>query len=332
MSSSLPFLSVVVPAHNRPEALAALLEALAEQSYPPYRFEVLVCDDGSTPPLAERVSVKDRPFSVRFLRADNAGPATARNRGLREARGAIIAFTDDDCLPDPDWLEAVAETLGNPAVTAVNGPIHASAPPVAPFFHALQRQQGQGVSGANFAVRKEKLAFVGGFDETFTVPSFEDEDLARRLQAAFGPVSWNAAMRVEHPRQAVSFAQLWREARVYRFLPYMQRQYRGFQPDALAPVRQRCVAKGALALVGLLPLFGAPASLAVAWGGILAWQMKRLQAILKDALAAGVRIPLKDQLQFLCFEWLVDFARWGAYMQGRKVQRKPEPPEELVLE
>ena len=107
MSGSLPFISVVVPAYNRPAGLRALLDALAEQSYPPYRFEVLICDDGSKPALAEVVQTKDLPFSVNFLRDVNQGPAAARNRGLRQARGTIVAFTDDDCHPHPDFLQAI---------------------------------------------------------------------------------------------------------------------------------------------------------------------------------------------------------------------------------
>lgn len=182
---TMPFISVVVPAYNRPDGVSAMLDAMADQSYPPYRFEVLVCDDGSTPPLAERVSIKDRPFSVRFLREENQGPAAARNRGLREARGTVVAFTDDDCKPEETWLEAVAEALAAGAY-AVHGPTWSAVPPIEPFVHSVHIDQSHGVATANFAARKDRLLAVEGFDETFRAPYFEDEDLSRRLTSQIG--------------------------------------------------------------------------------------------------------------------------------------------------
>jgi GT2 family glycosyltransferase len=318
----LPFISVVVPAYQRPAGLGALFQALGEQSYPPYRFEVLVCDDGSTPPLAERVPAKDLPFSVRFLRGENAGPATARNRGIAEARGTIVAFTDDDCVPDPEWLEAIAQAMADPAVYAVHGPTRSSVPPIDPFVHSIHISREHGVATANFAVRKEKLVAVGGFDETFGAPYFEDEDLSRRLQARFGPITWAEGVRVEHPPRAGSVAGAWRAAGFYRWLPYMQGQHPGYWAGAIGAIRRRALAKAALVLLGLSPLVGAPASLGLAWLGLLAWQARRLQRALTQAVDHRWRIPPGAQLAFLLGEWLLDFRRWAAYASGRGMETK----------
>lgn len=332
MSPSLPFLSVIVPAFNRPEGLKALLVALEEQSYPPYRFEVLVCDDGSTPPLAEQVSIKECPFSVRFLRGANEGPATARNRGWREARGSVICFTDDDCLPTPTWLEAIADAMQAPSVHAVNGPVRSKVPPIDPFVHSLNTGQTDGVATANLAVRREMLQAVGGFDETFAAPYFEDFDLAKRLEAAYGPITWSEAVVVEHPHRPAPFFKAFRAAGYYRYLPYMQRKHPGFWPDTMGGVRKRALAKGALALVGLSPLVGAPVSLLIAWVGLFAWQANQLKWLLKRAIAYEVRVPVKDQLAFVFTGWALDLARWQAYVAGKGMKTKPAPAEELVLE
>lgn len=332
MSNSLPFVSVIVPAYNRPDGLRALLDALEEQSYPPYRFEVLVCDDGSEPPLAEQVPVKERPFSVRFSRGANAGPATARNRGLKEARGSLIAFTDDDCLPEPGWLEAAAEALARPGTYAVHGPTRSSTPPIAPFIHSVHIGREHGVATANFAVRKQQLLAVGGFDETFAVPYFEDEDLSRRLAARFGEIGWREEMVVVHPPRQAKIGGMWRHAAFAYYLPYMQRKHPGYWSGWLPAVRTRALVKGAVVAVGTIgPLVGLPA-LAVGWLGLLAWQVSRLRRILHEALKHGARVPLDAQLVFIAAEWTLDFTRWWAYRRGKRLQPKPAPAEELVLE
>ena len=323
MTTSLPFVSVVVPAYQRPAGLEALFGALAEQSYPPYRFEVLVCDDGSTPPLAERVQARDLPFSVRFLRGEHAGPATARNRGIAEARGAIVAFTDDDCLPEQGWLEAIAQALQDPAAYAVHGPTRSAVPPVDPFVHSIHIDRVHGVATANFAVRKEKLVAVNGFDETFGAPYFEDEDLSRRLQERFGPIAWSEDVRVDHPPRAGSARGAWKAAGYWRWMPYMQRRHPGAWEGAIAHVRKRAALKALLVAIGLAPLAGAPASLALAWLGLLAWQGQRLQRALGEAVKHGWRVPPGQQVAFLLGEWLLDFRRWAAYEAGRNMQPKP---------
>jgi cellulose synthase/poly-beta-1,6-N-acetylglucosamine synthase-like glycosyltransferase len=337
LSTSLPFITVVVPAYNRPDGLKALFEAMAEQSYPPYRFEVLVCDDGSTPPLAERVPTKDCPFSVRFSRDVNQGPAAARNRGVKEARGSLIAFTDDDCLPGPAWLESVAEAMGNPTTYAVHGPTRSSVPPNGPYIHSIHITQSHGVATANFAVRQDKFQAVGGFDETFRVPYFEDEDLSRRLQAAFGALTWHEEMAVDHPPRPATVSGWFRQAKFYYFLPYMQRKYPGYMADAFPSLTKRVLVKSLLVLIGLLPLLspflGLPVSLAATWLIILAWQFKKLQADLKLAVIYKAKIPVATQLAFLATEWAVDFVRWSSYLKGRSLEaHQSYLDDELILE
>ncbi|MDB5102143.1 MAG: glycosyl transferase family 2 [Cyanobacteria bacterium RYN_339] len=323
MSGSLPFISVVVPAYNRPHGLAALLDALAEQSYPPYRFEVLVCDDGSKPALAELVPIKDLPFSLNFLRDENQGPAAARNRGIKAARGSIVAFTDDDCLPLPHWLEAIAETLQHPEPYAVHGPTYSTVPPIDPFVHSLHIEQIHGVATANFAARKDKLLAVDGFDENFRAPYFEDEDLSRRLQERFGPITWAAEARVEHPPRVVPLRKAFKSAGYTYYLPYMRRKYPGYRAGFMAGVARRIAAKTVLVAIGLAPLAGAPVALGVAWLALFAWQAKRLQRTLAEVASAKLQVPVVSQLAFLGTEWLLDYARGLAYVRGLALRPRP---------
>ena len=101
--TELPLVSVVIPVWNSPDLIGKCLTALAQQTYPRDRFEVLVVDNGSTDATAN--VARSYPF-VAVLSEPVAGSYRARNRGLRSARGEYVAFTDADCIPDPDWLTA----------------------------------------------------------------------------------------------------------------------------------------------------------------------------------------------------------------------------------
>ena len=101
--------SIIIPTYNRPERLKACLNSLSCLDYPPDRFEVIIVDDGSSMSLAEIVAPFQRKFAIELIHQANSGPATARNRGSECASGRFIAFTDDDCQPDPNWLTALAQ-------------------------------------------------------------------------------------------------------------------------------------------------------------------------------------------------------------------------------
>lgn len=115
--------SVVVPVFNRSQELQRVLVALARQSLPRERFEVLVCDDGSTEDLGTLIDGfrGTSGLSVRQLRQTNQGAGAARNLGLAEASGEIVAFTDSDCEPDANWLVALTEPFADRDVGIVGG-------------------------------------------------------------------------------------------------------------------------------------------------------------------------------------------------------------------
>ena len=101
--------SVVIATYKRPQLLTLCLDCLAKQTFDKSDFEVIVISDGRDE--ATEIAVKrwnaDNALTVVYgSLEDKSGPAAARNFGWRLAKGSFIAFTDDDCLPDTNWLTA----------------------------------------------------------------------------------------------------------------------------------------------------------------------------------------------------------------------------------
>lgn len=197
-----PRISVVIPTYRRPELLARCLAAVQSQSLDRAAYEVIVVDDGrdrATKNLVEAMSPPDHGPRIRYTVPEGTrGPAGARNAGWRAARAPLVAFTDDDTVPDHRWLED-----GERAVqgrVAVCGRI--VVPPLSepPTDHELMTR---GLESAEFVtanafVWRDALERVGGFDERFTRAWREDSDLQFRL-SQLGEVSRIGESTVLHP-------------------------------------------------------------------------------------------------------------------------------------
>src|SRR4051812_9236573 len=210
-------ISVVLPTYKRPDLLARCLGALLAQDLAPSRYEIIVCDDG--PDNAAQQVVAD--FAAQAARRGphieyvavtaTQGPAGARNCGWRQARGAVIAFTDDDTIPDPAWLSEGWRAM-KPAISAVVGRIDVPLPSAPTDYEA----DAAGLAAAEFAtancfVRKGILEQVGGVDERYTAAWREDSDLQFAIIAAGGSIARIENARVVHPvrpgRWGISIAQ-----------------------------------------------------------------------------------------------------------------------------
>jgi GT2 family glycosyltransferase len=204
--SAIPRVSVVVPTCGRPALLQRCLAAVAAQHLDSKDFEVVVVDDrpGRDPATEQAVRrLEEAPGghpSFRYLvNPGPHGPAAARNLGWRAARASIIAFTDDDTQPEPDWLGAGLQAMDS-RLAAVTGRIVVPLP-AAPTDY--ERDAG-GLARAEFATancfcRKSTLLQVGGFDERFRLAWREDSDLQFRIMEAGGLIGHSAQAVVVHP-------------------------------------------------------------------------------------------------------------------------------------
>ena len=199
-------ISVVIPTLDRPGPLTACLAAL-EPGFPPDAETIVVADGGShelDPVVAPFVA----PLRLRLLQTANGGPAAARNRGLAVARGEIVAFTDDDCRPQPGWLAALASGVATSPPRAVGGtthnglPANACADAAQLVLNLLSRHDRELVRrerflpSNNFAFPTEALRRIGGFDERFRTA--EDRELCRRWAAAGYELGRVPSAVVEH--------------------------------------------------------------------------------------------------------------------------------------
>lgn len=204
MTVPVPRISVVIATRDRPARLAAMLRSLAEQTLPPDEREVVVVDDGSSLPDVQAVLADaEREAAVRVIRRkDPGGPATARNAGWRASSAPLVAFTDDDCVAAPDWLErAVSAADANPGaiVQGRTDPIPEEQHLLSPFSRTrVVHELGPPFETCNVVYPRSLLEALGGFDETFPMPGGEDTDLAWRAIAHEAPAVFVPEARVYH--------------------------------------------------------------------------------------------------------------------------------------
>lgn len=223
--SEAPKVSIVVCVRNGAERLKSCLPACLAVDYPD--FEVLVVDDGSTDHTAQ---VVDGFPEVRLIRQEPLGLSLARNRGAAEAAGDLIAYTDDDCEPDRDWLFWLARAFADPKVGAAGGPnlppppqgrqeALVAAAPGAPSHVLLDDTRAEHLPGCNLAVRRSAFERVRGFREQFHAAG-DDVDLCWRLLDAGWELAFAPAAFVWHRRRT-------------SFLRYLKQQYGYGHAEAL---------------------------------------------------------------------------------------------------
>jgi glycosyltransferase involved in cell wall biosynthesis len=184
-ADGLPAISVVVATYNRAGALPGLIAAIeAQRDVAP--IEIVVVDDGSsdgTPRVLDQLAATCSVALVPVVMAENGGPARARNAGWHMASAPLVAFTDDDCVPQPGWLAALASGLAT--ADLVQGrtlPNPGQLERLGPFSRTVERVDESGwYETCNMGYRRDLLAALGGFDEGFRHTSYgEDIDLAHR--------------------------------------------------------------------------------------------------------------------------------------------------------
>ena len=187
--------SVIVCTRNRCAALGNLLEALTRLTIPPeLSWELVVVNNGSTDGTAELLNGFAERLPIMQVFEPEKGLSTARNTGMRAARGEILAFTDDDCIPAPDWVNAIHEEFARDAgLAGLGGRVELQDPRDYPITVRTSRQREPLTSpyqlpalmvGCNMAFRRSTIDLVGEFDTTLgagtAVGSAEDTDFLYR--------------------------------------------------------------------------------------------------------------------------------------------------------
>jgi GT2 family glycosyltransferase len=213
---------VVIPVLNAARTLPRTLPALAALA--PAPDEIVFVDNGSTDDTRARLEAFAAAASAKVvvLGEPRRGASVARNTGARAATGEVVAFTDADCCPRPDWLAALIAPLGDPAVGAVAGRLLSTPPagtveafsslftlqaPPAAARHTRWTPWAGGFPTANLAVRRALLDRLGGFDESVAIYG-EDYDLCARIYATGAAIVYTPAAVVEHQHRVTVTAML----------------------------------------------------------------------------------------------------------------------------
>jgi GT2 family glycosyltransferase len=198
----------VVPTYRRNALLKRCLDALLKQNFDPTAYEIIVVDDAAseeTRQLVEAIA-SERPALRYVPMLKHQGPAAARNAGWRTARGKIIAFTDDDTIPDPNWLAAGITAFADDP-TYIGQPVHAVTGKIVvplPRHPTDYEKNAAGLENAEFATancffRRDVLAAIDGFDEKFKMAFREDSDAYFTLLENGGRVMYCPQAIVTHP-------------------------------------------------------------------------------------------------------------------------------------
>ncbi|HVO22586.1 MAG TPA: glycosyltransferase [Candidatus Margulisiibacteriota bacterium] len=201
-----PRISVVICAFNAERTMDACLASLRTLRYPNY--EVIVINDGSTD---HTLDIAQRYPEVHIFSQENKGLSVARNVGYEHATGEIIAYTDSDCVVDPDWLTYLAYKFVHSGFVAVGGPnlpppeesrtaACVAASPGGPAHVLLDDEVAEHIPGCNMAFLKSALEEIGGFDPIHRAAG-DDVDLCWRLQNNGHAIGFSPAAMVWHFRR-----------------------------------------------------------------------------------------------------------------------------------
>jgi GT2 family glycosyltransferase len=201
-----PRVSVVVCSYNAERTMEACLLSLETLDYPDY--EVIVVNDGSTDRTLE---IAERFPFCRIISQPNKGLSAARNVGAEAATGEIVAYTDSDCVADPDWLTYLVAKMETSNLAACGGPnfpppednlvpAAVAVSPGGPTHVLISDEVAEHIAGCNMAFRRDALLALGGFDPVYRAAG-DDVDICWRFQDAGHTIGFSPAAIVWHFRR-----------------------------------------------------------------------------------------------------------------------------------
>ncbi len=201
---------VIIPSRCRPEAASRCLAALSRQTLDHSLFEVLLVDDGSPQPLTVDGQGLPPTFRFRITHQKQSGPAGARQHGAWCSQAEILLFTDDDCVPTPDWVQKMARAVESHPHALVGGTTRNGATSnrqarvnqlILDLVHQHFNPPGRPATffaSNNIGCRRADFLELGGFDLDFPLPAAEDRDLCDRWRQRGWPLVQAAEAIVDH--------------------------------------------------------------------------------------------------------------------------------------
>jgi GT2 family glycosyltransferase len=197
--------SLIIITLNRPALLPRTLAGLAQQSRS--IDEIVIVDNGPSVETCQVVRAFDGHLPVRYVAEPRRGYGHARNRGLAEARGELIYFLDDDCVPNADWADVLWQVLDSGVADLAGGSrapgqhglaarleyLSTDGPVLSP---SLRPGPARHLSTSNLIMRREVIEGTGPFDETLTM--CEDRDLTSRARKLGFRLHYEPRARVTH--------------------------------------------------------------------------------------------------------------------------------------
>jgi len=296
--------SIVVPIFNSQHVIHRCLDALVNQTVPRQRYEILVVDDGSTEPIPQALETNP---DITLIRIPHGGPSAARNAGVAAAWGDIVAFTDSDCVPAPDWLEKITQPFGSKRVVGVKGVYCTQQKELIARFVQLEYQykydrmaklpQVDFIDTYSAAYRRDIFLQNGGFDTSFTVPSVEDQEFSFRLAQKGYHLEFIPEAAVYHVHDR-NLSDYWKrkfgigywKAYMLRWLPQ-----KTFNDSHTSPSQRWQIGFLGLALIALALSLFMPDLLwlaSVATGVFFLSGLRFLYFVLRRDLVAGLWTPL----------------------------------------
>lgn len=313
-------ISVVIPTYNRPLLLKKCLEGLMKQDFSKDDYEVIVVTDGRdeiTCKMIDEVRCKSASNNIFCISLpEKKGPASARNKGWKTAKGELILFTDDDCIPTEKWISGFwnVYTKQQQKIAAFTGGIivpHNGNRPTDHERNTIALEKADFVT-ANCAVTKEALKKVNGFDEAFKMAWREDSDLEFKLLNAGVVIPHVEVAAVFHPVRKANWGVSLRDqkksmfnALLYKKYPYLYRKRINRRPVWLY--------YGMITLACISAIAAFVKSFSIAVGALLGWII--LVAYFTAKRLSGASLSLSHITEMIVTSILIPFLSvyWTLY-------------------
>jgi len=205
-----PFVSIIIPTYNRKNQLKKCLDSVLRIDYPKEKYEIIIIDDGSTDETyAFLKEEQSKVPNFKIFRQENKGCAAARNLGIKNAKGEILFFTDDDCLVEKDWTVQHLKHYSNEKVGGVGGilcpnkmnyieeyKIAIYLDEYTQYMEVTDAKSGRGLATCNCSYRKEMFEITGLFDEDFITGA--DPEFSKRIMIKGYKIIKDPNIKVHH--------------------------------------------------------------------------------------------------------------------------------------